>query len=338
MDDLELIAALGGAVPHSDAAARAAAAGKLDARIARGPRRRARRVVPIALAATVAVAIAGVVAHRVLTDEPSRPATDMPSNGLRPLTGRIPAGRVWYRRTEGSDLVMAADQFAYAAFGSRELWVGADGAGRDLGIRRGTRFITPADRRAWTDRGRPDLGGAGRTDVRIGRGGDPAAGDPLAFAIGQTELTYDEMLALPDDPDVLALRIADEARRCGCGQSVEQQQFAYVQDFLIQPAIPARLRLGFLGAARRLPQIEPVDRTTDAIGRPGIAISRVEPYGIRNTLIFDAETGTLLGDRSETARASDVTGSGIVVPAGTMLADTAYVAEGIVDSLDERVP
>ncbi len=337
MDELELIAKLGSAVPAHDAHARARAAERLTTHITTRGRRPGRRVVLIAAATAACLAVAAVVAARLADHDAARPPA---TRVITPIPGRIPVDGIWYQRVDNTFLAIVDDAqpFSYTSSSTREIWVRADGSGRVVDVPRGTHFLTEADRAAWVRGGRKvDLHGT-RSDQLVPPGGVPNSVALMNYTIGHTPLTYEQMLGLPDDPDQLARRIADEARKCECGPSLDEEQFEIVHDLLRAPAIPAKLRLGLLGAAQRLPTIDPVGTATDSLGRRGIAISRMTERGRRIMLILDPATGTLLGDREVTVRRGAIQRSGAIVPANTVVGDSTYVTEGLVDSLSERLP
>lgn len=337
MDDLELIATLGSAVPLRDPRARARSAERLSAHIGGHRQRSRRRAVLFATAAAACIGVAVVVAVRVTGGRENPPAT---TTTFTPIPGRIPVDGIWYQRVDET-FNGITDDYSYTTTSTREIWVRPDGSGRTVDVPRGMHFLTEADRAAWVRRGRPDRFARTRSEQLVAPGGVPDTAAILTYSFGHTPLSYEQMLGLPDDPIQLAARIGAEARACDCGITVEQEQFDIVHDLLRAPAVPAKLRLALMGAARRLPDIDPVRTATDALGRRGITVSRISQNGprlTRFTMILDPATGTLLGDREVTARTGAIRQGGPVVPANTVLGDATYITEGLVTSLTDDTP
>lgn len=342
MDDVQLIERYRSEVPERDEVARTNALRTLDNHWAGRGRSRSRRrhlVVPAA-----GVVIAGAVLAVVLTTdigggpvrvEPAAAAVlerAAESAAARGLAGAIPDGKAWYQHSRARYLTVVSGKYSYMRPSEGELWVRADGSGRDLRTTGAAEFLTPQARDAWAAAGDPLVLGADTDgDQRLGPGSSV-----LLYNLGDRQLTYREMLALPADPTRLADLVAKGVRRCKCGQSFEQEQFVVVGDFLRAPAVPARLRAAFFKVAAQLPGIATIGPATDAAGRTGVAIARLEPYGQRNELIFDPETGDLLGERSVITTEQDVDGTGGRVPAGTVTGEVAYLQSGLVDSLTDR--
>jgi hypothetical protein len=122
---------------------------------------------------------------------------------------------------------------------------------------------------------------------------DPTKRPP--FHIGDSAVTYSQLLALPRDPRALYARIRAAAVECECGQSVDQETFTIAADLLRDNPIPVDLRSALLRAAALVPGIELDPRARDVAGRSGVAVSFGEPGGA-HALIFDRRTHDLLGE------------------------------------------
>ncbi len=86
-----------------------------------------------------------------------------------------------------------------------------------------------------------------------------------------------------------------------------------------------------------------VGRVTDAAGRPGVAVAYTHE-GVRQELVFDPRTASLLGERYVLVGDSSIDiesgGPGAIYgmagPAGTVAFTATYLASGVVDSVRDR--
>jgi hypothetical protein len=195
---------------------------------------------------------------------------------------------------------------------TREAWIGVDGSGRLRETTGHGSFPTPADEAAWEAAGSPDLGEGKTSDE--------------TFAAGPQGLSFLDLSGLPTDPD--ALRVAIEARQIEGGPPGDAETFTIIGDLLRETYASPELRAALYEVAASLPSVELVGHTTDATGRPGIAVAY--PSGAaRNELIFDPQTAALLGE------STIATGKDPGVPAGTILSSSVYLVSGVVDSTSE---
>ncbi|GGT10416.1 hypothetical protein GCM10010271_11090 [Streptomyces kurssanovii] len=144
--------------------------------------------------------------------------------------------------------------------------------------------------------------------------------------------TYDYLATLPTDPDTLLAKIYKETE--GMGNSPDQQAFTTIGDLLHESLPPAELNTALYKAASRIPGVVHVEEATDAIGRRGVAVARLdETSGARTEWIFDAKTFTYLGERTIQVR-PDGGESGLIKP-GTVLYTEAVTLRRVVDELKE---
>ncbi|ROO51107.1 hypothetical protein EDC02_5971 [Micromonospora sp. Llam0] len=141
---------------------------------------------------------------------------------------------------------------------------------------------------------------------------------------------YDRLATLPTDPDALLEWIYAETR--GQGNHPDHQAFTTIGDLIGEQYPPAELSAALYRAAAKIPGVLLVDDATDAIGRSGVAVARVEEgTGVRNEWIFDREDHTFLGSRSVYTTAVPDS----IIPAGTVTFSQAVVRRAVVDELKQ---
>jgi hypothetical protein len=244
----------------------------------------------------------------------------------RPDPGRLTPGRFWYARSVGAWIATNGDRPPWSVRQevTREFWVGADGSGRIKEHTGKAEFLTPQDRRNWEKAGRPDLGEGQNSDERF------KAGELTA---GSTVGTYDDLLALPTDPDKLYAYFHEQADGHSRGTDVEM--FVLVSDVLRETPAPPALQAALYEVAARIPGVQLLGPTTDPAGRHGTGIAKVDRDGARHVLIFDPATATPLGERETATRPIQVS-PGIKAPAGTVLGEDAELETGFVGSVTAR--
>lgn len=143
---------------------------------------------------------------------------------------------------------------------------------------------------------------------------------------------YDQLVTLPTDPDALLEWIYTETR--GQGNHPDHQAFTTIGDLIGEQYPPAELSAALYRAAAKIPGVLLVDAATDAIGRDGVAVARVEEgTGVRHEWIFDREDHTFLGSRSVYTTAVPDS----IIPAGTVTFSQAVVRRAVVDEI-KQVP
>ncbi|WP_326549370.1 CU044_5270 family protein [Micromonospora sp. NBC_01813] len=143
-------------------------------------------------------------------------------------------------------------------------------------------------------------------------------------------VTYDLLTTLPTDPDALLEWIYAETR--GQGNHPDHQAFTTIGDLIGEQYLPADLSAALYRAAATIPGVLLVDDATDAIGRSGVAVARVEEgTGVRHEWIFDRNDHTFLGSRTVyTTAVSDS-----IIPAGTVGHSKAVVTRAVVDEMKQ---
>ncbi|UQX02450.1 CU044_5270 family protein [Streptomyces sp. RerS4] len=146
--------------------------------------------------------------------------------------------------------------------------------------------------------------------------------------------TYRFLEALPTDPDKLLKLIYADVRvnhgpDSGSTLSTDQHAFVAIGDLLRTVNAPPGVSAALYRAAARIPGVVFVPEATDAAGRSGVAVARVD-RGERTEWIFDAATLRLLGERTVALKDSHW------ARAGEPVTSVAFVGRGVVDEAGER--
>ncbi|MBC6457592.1 CU044_5270 family protein [Actinomadura sp. HBU206391] len=297
------------------------------ARRADRPARRARPVVLGVLATGVAAAVVAVLV--VPGGEDAGPhATSPPVPGtskqmvlaaadqaaMRPmkryrLVHYRSCNSVPVRARTGNYVMHACHE--YYAWSAREKAGGSASWGRDLP----TRPLTAKDAAAWRRAGSPStfphpqaprhLYKTHGTPWRKDRGGKP--GGNMLINSPRDPFNGAEP---PADPKKLAAvmvpywqRMADHIMGEG-EQATAGAKLVWTDNDVLDRSLPPKALAGLIRVLADQPGIESVGRTTDPLGRPGVALTGLRPgYNldpeavIREELLFDAETGERLASR-----------------------------------------
>jgi len=144
--------------------------------------------------------------------------------------------------------------------------------------------------------------------------------------------TYEFLSKVTTDPDKLLALIYKETK--GQGNTPDQQAFTTIGDLLTESYPPAELYSALFKAAAKIPGVVVVDDATDALGRKGVAVARLdETGGYREEWIFDKKTHVFLGDRSVQVKKS--TDEGVAINPGTVLYTSAITDREIVNGMKQ---
>jgi hypothetical protein len=219
-------------------------------------------------------------------------AQTAPPRPLRP-------GEFWYVRTRARWMTSTniGGGMSYIAPTVREDWIAIDGyrGFRSRGDGKPI-FHGPRDRARWVKAGKPDLfvaSDGGRMYRHRPEPGSEMARKP--FYNGAEQVSYQELLDLPRDPEALHAWLRATAVACECGPTVTRETFVIVGDLLRDTPIPGELRAALLRAAALIPGIERIERIEDAAGRMGTGVA-LQSQGRRSVLIFDTDSYELLGE------------------------------------------
>ena len=224
-----------------------------------------------------------------------------------------------YTKVNGASLVTVGDGTGYSALVPVviETWVALDGSGRRVSSIGLPVLLGRRDRDKWQAAGRPPLGEAEASDVSFGPG----------------KLSEAEVEALPTDPERLFEAIKERATATDTPVSAEM--LVVVADLLSSPAAAPELRAGLYRVAAEIPGIELIGRTTDPVGRQGIAVAITSDYSgalSRRELIFSPHDARLLAERE--ILLEQVPWLDADPP--TTISYSAYLESGFVASTSER--
>lgn len=141
--------------------------------------------------------------------------------------------------------------------------------------------------------------------------------------------SHDYLASLPTDPDALLRKIYEETE--GQGNGKDQQAFTTIGDLLGESWPSPELTAALYRAAAKIPGVVLVDSATDAVGRKGVAVARLDEFGARTEWIFDSKTLTLLGERTVQVNGNGDE-DGLIKP-GTVISTSAIMVRAFVDDI-----
>ncbi|MEU7293741.1 CU044_5270 family protein [Streptomyces exfoliatus] len=142
--------------------------------------------------------------------------------------------------------------------------------------------------------------------------------------------SHDYLATLPTDPDALLRKIYEETE--GQGNGKDQQAFTTIGDLLVESWPSPRLTAALYRAAAKIPGVVLVDSATDAAGRKGVAVARLDEHGGQRTeWIFDSKTLTFLGERTVQVNGNGDE-DGLIKP-GTVITTHAIMVRAFVDDI-----
>lgn len=155
---------------------------------------------------------------------------------------------------------------------------------------------------------------------------------------------YRHLETLPTAPDKMLdwLNKSSEG-----GKSDAQNSFVLVGDLVRESLVPPKVGAALYRAVARIPGVTLIPNATDAKGRQGIGVGRVdEESGLRDEWVFDKKTYEFLGERGVATKA---TGGGTMTdkngvtkqcpgtPGGQVTGATAVLERKVVDTAPETV-
>ncbi|WP_318209356.1 MULTISPECIES: CU044_5270 family protein [unclassified Streptomyces] len=142
--------------------------------------------------------------------------------------------------------------------------------------------------------------------------------------------SHDYLATLPTDPDALLRKIYKETE--GQGNGKDQQAFTTIGDLLVESWPTPELTAALYRAAAKIPGVVMVDSATDAAGRKGVAVARLdETSGQRTEWIFDSRTFAFLGERTVQVKGDG--GEGGLIKPGTVVFTHAIMVRAFVDDI-----
>jgi hypothetical protein len=212
-------------------------------------------------------------------------------------------GGAWYVRTvRGGSRSAGAGEEQYGIYGLQtwETWtVMEEGVTTDRVVSADWSLLRQEDRDAWERDGRPTYWPSdpetlsGEVPPDLSDLGPPDEGRPVAYALGTQVLTFEELQALPPDPEELSelLSTSEEA-------AVDENAASIA--LMLEYPFPPEVRAGVYTVLARLPGARPLEGVTDLSGRPAVGLAYDvgpgESGAYEQRLLFDPETGALLSD------------------------------------------
>lgn len=200
-----------------------------------------------------------------------------------------------YQKTQSRylDSAVWSKELAWSYFESEtdEEWIAEDGSGRRRRVVAPVKFAAFEDREAWEAAGRPQFqphAWSGHVEDETLRPGS------------ESNRIYDaELSGVPTDPAEISEWLIAQVTKPhpGNGFSPAVRSLNLVSDILNNPLATPELRAALYEAEGRVPGIEYLGETTDAIGRPGVAIGAESANSGASTLyslIFDPKTSQVL--------------------------------------------
>jgi hypothetical protein len=142
---------------------------------------------------------------------------------------------------------------------------------------------------------------------------------------------YAYLQSLPTDPKALLALIY---RRSGSARSGrDAAAFSAIQRLMRGSVLPPKLRAGLYGALAAIPGVHFARDVTDAAGRHGVALYRIEEGYLRTDVIIDPTTYAYLGHRDIAVRDHTSTGTDGTARSrkGQILGWSAQLTAAIVD-------
>ena len=180
-------------------------------------------------------------------------------------------------------------RFVYSVPVTTQQWLGLDGSGRQVNTT-GDHPTFPTD----TDRATYEafLASGSREADTFQSGYD--IGRTTQDRYGPGGLPWRDTSTLPTDPVELG-RLIEERQIVG-GPDGDWESFALATDLIRDTYARPELRAALYSYMAGLSGIELVGPTTDALGRPGVALASTHD-GIRHEVVFDRANGKILEER-----------------------------------------
>lgn len=175
---------------------------------------------------------------------------------------------------------------------------------------------TPDDKKGWLYEPGDSFGAKNGESLDIG----PTRGSSLRHS-------YNKMRALPTDPDALLKKLYPEGGKAG-DPDADWDAFKEAGAMLHEQLAPPETSAALYKAAARIPGVTLVEKTTDARGRPGIAVAFVRGDS-RFEWVFDKTSYAYLGQREVLLKAA------YGMKPGTVIGQTSVITRAVVDKKKE---
>jgi hypothetical protein len=201
------------------------------------------------------------------------------------------------------------------------------------------------DRQAWIGVGKPGLvrtrvvgpirflsAAAAEQWVRDGRPAQLNLTSHFSLPPDAFDMPYKQLLALPTNVDALWAVIKHDAGK-GSAAWQRHEMFTVIGDLLREDPLPPTVRAALYRVAARIPGIEMLGLTRDAIGRPALAVALNDVFdGQRAELLFDPGTAKLRGEGYVVVNPPPA----YHVKPDTVRTGSTYLSSGIVQRIGER--
>ena len=218
-------------------------------------------------------------------------------------------GQYLYTETEGAygDSYSASTQTcAYDQLAHRQAWVGSDNVIEARGPARGKQVTSAANAADCASLGIQDASSLDVNNQPIERIADASGSFPSTVAGWQ---------ALTTDPATLLQNI----HRLDGGDNTPAEEFVNVNDALREIPVPLASLQALYRAVALIPGVKLMGPQTDGAGQSGLGVEITAEAGYTSEMIFDQQTGRLLGDATYDA-------------SGQLHDENSYVVQKIVDS------
>ncbi|WP_433560097.1 CU044_5270 family protein [Pseudonocardia xinjiangensis] len=250
-------------------------------------------------------------------------------------------GRYWVSRTESgviSEVGPAGNRYRVVNRGRAETWVAQapDGTSWWISESLGAKPLTPEDTAAWKRDGEPGrwevpAGAHGKGSLEITASPRPPIGNPIgtgaqSFALGDRNVTQEEIDALPTEPAALRSTLLERFHTGGGGDlpaGQDQWLFAVGSNIVTDMPVSPGVRAAAFRMLADLSGVRDLGTVQDADGRAGqaVAITEKSPNGTFETrLIIDPASGDPL---SRETRAVQPAGTTVLTSYG-LVVDTGY--------------
>ncbi|WP_030443370.1 CU044_5270 family protein [Actinoplanes subtropicus] len=115
---------------------------------------------------------------------------------------------------------------------------------------------------------------------------------------GGSPLKWAQLAALPANPDAVLAWIRTQTHRTGTGEAADQAAYEQISSVLSHYLLPPAVEAAFFRALSELPGVTLVPGTVDVDGHQAIAVARVAEGWLRQEILLDPKTYTLIGVRS----------------------------------------
>lgn len=155
---------------------------------------------------------------------------------------------------------------------------------------------------------------------RISLGNQDASSQPTVPGYcggGVNDPTYRFLQRLPTDPRTLLNFIYHQIRGERWGSELAREEFTTIGDMIRESIVPPKTAAGLFRAAALIPGVRLVGHVTNAVGRPGIAVS-FKGHGdlVASEWIFDPVTYQFIGEREGGNSQTAILQQGFVAHAG----------------------